>query len=98
VKTEQGAIPYIKPSTALMEQIVRRARALGGAEVRIPVFVVSGAGATVFARAEFTSPHAAWLTLGGTEVLLRLDEAGRITAGSIPAQNLTIERVALADR
>src|SRR5690606_18154333 len=38
--TRAGAVPYLSPSVTLTEQIVRRARAIGGDSVAVPVFVV----------------------------------------------------------
>ncbi|MBA1993675.1 hypothetical protein, partial [Escherichia coli] len=54
--TQVGAVPYVNPSVAIAEQIVRRARVLGGGpqaqpvgSVPIPVFVAGTGGQTVVA-------------------------------------------------
>lgn len=93
----RGSVPFINPSPSLMEQIVRRARAIGGsgpmATAAVPVFVGGGGPPNVAATVTFAAPDSARLDLGGVEVLLRVDGAGAILGGSVPTQRLTIERV-----
>jgi hypothetical protein len=90
--TTPGVVAYINPSPSLMEQIVRRARAIGGARVEVPIWVTSGGGQNLSAAVEFTAPDAAVLTLGNTQVQLRVDGEGRVLGGSVVAQALTITR------
>ncbi len=40
--TRPGVVPYINPSFAMIEQVVRRARAMGGAVDTVPLFMVAG--------------------------------------------------------
>jgi hypothetical protein len=93
----RGSVPFINPSPSLMEQIVRRARAIGGggptATAAVPVFVGGGGPPNVAATVTFAAPDSARLDLGGVEVLLRVDGSGAILGGSVPTQRLTIERV-----
>ena len=94
VATTPGAIPYVNPSPSLMEQILRRARVMGGEQVQVPVFVAGTGGQTVAAMVMFMPPDSATVTLGNTEVRLRVDDEGRLLGGRVPAQNLLIERQA----
>lgn len=92
VATTAGAVPYLNPSPSLLEQIVRRARVIGGEQVAVPVFIAGSGGQTVPASVRFLPPDSAVVGLGGTELRLRVDAAGTVLGGSVPAQNLTIER------
>jgi hypothetical protein len=86
-------VPFVNPSPSLMEQIVRRGRAIGGGTAEVPIFVGGGGPANVTAIVTFSAPDSARLDLGGVEVLLRVDAAGAILGGSVPTQRLTIERI-----
>ena len=77
-----------------MEQIVRRARVMGGEQVQVPVFVAGTGGQTEPTTVTFMPPDSATVMLGNTEVRLRVDEQGRLLGGRVPAQNLLIERQA----
>jgi fermentation-respiration switch protein FrsA (DUF1100 family) len=92
-QTEPGALPTYPTSIALLEQAVRRARVLGGDTVEIPLFALAGAQ-TVPATVTRLGPDSVTIVVGGAQVRLRVDDAGRVLGGSIPAQNLTIHRVA----
>lgn len=89
--TTPGAIPYINPSPSMMEQIVRRARVLGGDSTRVPIMVV-GQGQTVEVMVRRVGADSATLMLGPVEVRLRTDAAGSLLGGSVPSQELRIER------
>lgn len=91
VSVEAGTVPYLNPSPSYMEQILRRARAIGGDdEVAVPVWA-PGAGPVPPARVTFAGDDAT-LMLGQVEVRIRTDDQGRLLSASVPAQNLTIER------
>ena len=91
--TVRGVVPYINPSPSLMEQVVRRARALRGRRVDVPVWLPNGGGQNATATVEFITPDSARLELAGTQLLLRIDAQGRVLGGSIPSQGLTLERL-----
>lgn len=93
-----GIVPYINPSPSLMEQVVRRARAMGGEQVSVPVWLPGSGGQVQTAAVALPSADSAQITLGGVEVRLRTDGQGRVLGGSIPAQGLTLERAAAAPR
>ncbi len=90
--TRPGAIPFLNPSFALMEQAVRRARALGGDTVQVPLFMVQG-GQTAPATVAWRGADSATLTLGTTAIRVAVSPEGRILGGRVPSQNLTITRV-----
>lgn len=94
VATRAGAIPYINPSMALVEQMLRRARVVGGAQVELPVFLAGSGGQTVSASITFVGSDSARVALGDTEMRLATDRAGRVLGGTVPAQGITIERAA----
>lgn len=91
-----GTVAYVNPSPSLMEQIVRRARALGGAPggapVAVPVFVSGTGGVGQTATVAFLAPDSARLDLAGVALRFRVDPAGAVLGGTVPAQGLTIVR------
>lgn len=94
----RGAVPYLNPSPSLLEQIVRRAHALGGtrgdAPVQVPVLV--GAGQSTPASVTFPAADSVRIDLANTVVMLRVDNVGAVLGGSVPAQGVTIVRAASA--
>lgn len=86
-----GSIPFVNPSPVLMEQIVRRARAIGGSPVQVPIWLVAGGGQSAMSTVTFVEGGATF-TLGPVEVSVTLDEQGRIDGGNIPQQGLTLAR------
>jgi uncharacterized protein len=86
-----GALPYINPSFALVEQLIVRARAIGGDSVTVPVFAVSG-GQTIPTSVVRVGGDSAVVTIAGSAVRLRVDGDGHIMGGSVPAQGLRIIR------
>ncbi len=91
-----GTLPYANPSATLMEQIVRRARVLGGTSVAVPLLIASTGGKTASAAVSFTSPDSARMEIAGVTILLRVDAAGDILSGSVPSQGVVIARSAAA--
>lgn len=89
-----GIVPFINPSPSGMEQLVRRARAMGGERVEVPIWVPGGGGQMTTATVTFTAPDSAQVVLGDVQMLLRVDPQGRVLGGSVPAQGLTLERTA----
>jgi len=97
--TQVGAVPYVNPSVAMAEQIVRRARVLGGGpqaqpvgSVPLPVFVAGTGGQTVVATVTFAGADSVQLNLAGTALRFAIDRNLRIVGGAVPSQGLTIVR------
>ncbi|MBA3645379.1 MAG: hypothetical protein H0W63_04315 [Gemmatimonadaceae bacterium] len=74
---------------AFLEQLLQRARALGGDSVGFPVYLYGTAGVIDTARVRFTrSADSAFLRLGRTRYDFALDSWGRISSGSWGAARL----------
>jgi hypothetical protein len=95
IATQRNAIPYLNPSMSLVEQIVRRARAVGGGgagPVQVPTFIASSGAQTMTATITFIGADSATIALANAELRLRVDDAGRLLGARMPAQNLVVER------
>jgi hypothetical protein len=88
--TEEGAIPYLNLSFALLEQAVRRARMTPGAS-HITFFNLGG-GQTLSARMSPLGGDSLRLDFGDVRFHLRIDREGRVLGGRIPSQNVVVER------
>jgi hypothetical protein len=89
----RGTVPFLNPSPAHMEQIIRRARALNGDNVTVQIWMpTQGAGQVVPAQVTFNDDGSVTLGLGSTPVELQVDDEGRLTHGEIPSQGVVIER------
>ena len=92
--TESGAIPYINPSAAMLEQALRRARILGaapGTVDTVPMLAVQG-GRTAPAQVTWGAADSAVLRLGGVPIHARFSD-GELESLDIPVQNVRFERV-----
>ncbi|HEX8906544.1 MAG TPA: alpha/beta fold hydrolase, partial [Longimicrobiaceae bacterium] len=90
----RGAIPIVNPSAVLMEQMLMRARALGGRDSATVTAFVAGTPQTVPAKVRWVGADSAVLSIAGVEVRARTDAAGRLLGAAVAAQQLTIERTA----
>jgi hypothetical protein len=89
-ETDQGAVPYLNLSFALLEQAVRRARVANrGAEV--PFFNLGG-GQTLVARLAPLQGDSIRMDIGDTRIHLKLDSQGRLLGGRIPVQDVVVDR------
>jgi hypothetical protein len=90
--TKAGALPYVNPSTAIIELLLERASALGGDSAAIPVFFVAG-GQTLTATVRQLGADSAVVTFApGQDFRVARDRTGRIVGGGVPSQGLTIVR------
>lgn len=86
-----GSIPFVNLSGLSLELILRRARALGGDTVRVPILLLTGQPITgLVVRAGGDSLI---LTLGGVTLRVRSDAAGRLLGAAVPSQNVVFERL-----
>jgi hypothetical protein len=90
--TERGAVPYLNLSFALLEQAVRRSRAADPAGTRVPLFNLGG-GQTLDAKLSPIGADSLALAIGSIEFHLRVDQAGRVLGGRIPAQGVVVDRL-----
>jgi hypothetical protein len=88
--TEEGAIPYLNLSFALLEQAVRRARVTQEAS-RLAFFNLGG-GQTLSARLSPFGSDSLKLDIGDVRFHLRVDREGRVLGGRIPSQNVVADR------
>ncbi len=89
--TEVGAIPYLNMSFALLEQAIRRSRAPGATAGQVPFFNLGG-GQTVNGTLKSLGSDSLTLAIGEVEFRLRVDPQGRVLGGTIPKQDVTVER------
>jgi alpha-beta hydrolase superfamily lysophospholipase len=98
LKTRAGSTPYLNPSIAMLELLVRCARASTPPLDSVPVFAVAG-GRTVMASVRRVNADSVVVRLGAAEFRLRLARGGELVSGGVPAQGVTIHRVdSLPDR
>ena len=90
--TRPGVIPYINPSSAMIEQILHRARAMGGAEDTVPVFALVG-GATVPTIVTWVGRDSAVLAIGAARMRLSVGEDGSLLGMAVPMQGVRVVRV-----
>jgi hypothetical protein len=88
--TEEGAIPYLNLSFALLEQAVRRARRSEPA-AQLAFFNLGG-GQTLKATMSPLGSDSLTLDIGDVRFHLRVDREGRVLGGRIPSQNVVAER------
>lgn len=89
--TEAGAIPYLNMSFALLEQAIRRSRANGAALAQVPFFNLGG-GQTVSGTLVPVGTDSMSLAIGDVEFRLKVDPQGRVLGGSIPKQDVIVDR------
>jgi hypothetical protein len=87
-ETERGAVPYLNLSFALLEQATRLA-ARGRTEI---AFFNLGGGQTRSASLSRLGPDSLNLAIGEIAFHLHVDKDGRVLGGSIPEQNVVVER------
>ena len=88
-ETEEGALPYLNLSFALVEQAVRRGRVKGGSDV---AFFNLGGGQTLIAKLSAQGTDSLRLDIGDVRYHLRVDRQGRVLGGRIPVQDVVVER------
>jgi hypothetical protein len=89
--TERGALPYLNLSFALLEQAIRRAQKQTKQPREVAFFNLGG-GQTLSAKVSPLGGDSLSLDIGKVEYRLRVDQHGRLLGGSIPAQDLVVER------
>ena len=82
-----GAVPFLNLSVATAEQILLRARALGGTTAEVPVFAMMG-GQIMSATVKWGGSDAAELSIGGVDLHARVSAAGEIIDAMVPTQNV----------
>jgi hypothetical protein len=91
-EVDAGAVPYVNPSPSFMEQILRRARAMGGDSVAVPVWTPGPGGGRMTTATVVFAERTATLTLGPVAIEATTDAVGRLLSARVPAQALVIAR------
>jgi hypothetical protein len=91
--TGKGAVPYLNLSFALLEQVVRRARAAAPAASEVPLFNLGG-GQTLEGKVSALGADSLMVGIGSVEFHLKVDPSGRVLGGTIPKQGVVADRVA----
>jgi|GEM_PF-3214591 len=90
--TRPGAVVYLETASATVEQVLRRARAMGGETATVPVFNLLTA-ATSPAVVRWVQPDSAVITYGEMEVHATMDAAGRLLEYRVPALEVHVHRL-----
>ena len=88
-----GAQPYLIPSVALAQQVLRRARRQGGDSTSIAIVVLNGAAMPQRVRVRWLPGDSAELAIAGNHLRVGLDADGRIRDGSDPALGMSVKRL-----
>ncbi|CAN5683370.1 hypothetical protein BH23GEM8_BH23GEM8_02670 [soil metagenome] len=87
-----GAVLYLNPSFAVMEQVAAAASSIEGEMVEVPIFMVQG-GQTVRALVRRTAHDSITIELGSATTHAQIDASGRILSATVPAQRIRVVRV-----
>lgn len=87
--TVAGALIWVNPSFALVDQIVRRAHALGTYPAPIPVFTLSG-GQTFTATVAKLGADSVDVAFPDVEMHVAVNSSGHVVGAWIPAQQATV--------
>jgi hypothetical protein len=90
LSSARDAFVYMNPSFALMEQMIRRARAAGGASASFPVFLAEG-GETANVSILNATTDAVTVILGPI-IDVVMDAEGHLLSASLQGQNLHVVR------
>ena len=94
--TPAGTIPFINLSAAVIEQILLRAKAIGGPAADVPVLVMAG-GQNTTAGVRWVGADSAIITLG-PELRVHVSPTGELLGGVVPSQGVFFIRDASAPR
>lgn len=95
-RVPQGTLLYLNPSVALLEQMLRRSRAVGGTRVNMAVLTVAAGEAP-----QLVWPTITWLEGDSVQIFVAEDSQihaevgadGLIRSGVNPPQNVRLERI-----
>lgn len=91
VAGEPGTLVIVNPSVAFLEQMVVRAKAIGGARAEFPIYVL-GSPRVLPLSVAMVGADSATLTYAGVQMRLAITPSGQIVGGEIPAQRIAITR------
>ena len=91
-----GTVPFINLSAAVIEQILLKAKAMGGPAAEVPVLVMAG-GQTTTASVRWIGADSAVIMLG-PELRVEVSPSGRLLGGFVPSQGVSFIRDGSAPR
>jgi dipeptidyl aminopeptidase/acylaminoacyl peptidase len=91
VAAGRGAMPFVNLSMATAEQLIRRARVIGGARVELSVFAVGG-GQVMPVVVTWSSPDTALISIAGVDLRAAVSPDGRVLAAVVPSQSVRFTR------
>jgi len=86
-----GVVPYVNLSGLSLEQVIRRARALGRDTLNVPVLLTNGQ--VIYASVARVGADSVVIVLGGVVLRARTDSVGRLLGASVPAQKVSFVRL-----
>lgn len=86
--TRAGALLWVNPSFVLVDQIARRARAIGSFPVQLPVFSLA-AGQTFTAKVAKLGPDSLDVAFPDVDMHVAVNAAGHVIGAWIPTQGVT---------
>ena len=92
IATQRGALLYINPSFAIVEQALLRAKVIGGKSVQVALFSSAG-GQTIPLTVTWGGADSAILNIGPIEMRASIAVDGRLTGLTVPSQNVRVFRV-----
>lgn len=92
IASKPGSMPYLNPSIALLELIVRRGLAHTPPLDTVPVFAVAG-GRTLSAALHVVNPESVTVAMGSATFELRIRRDGSLVSGGVPGQMVVFKRV-----
>lgn len=87
----KNAIPNVNPSSSLLEQMLIRAKAMGGPKAEMS-FVYLPTGPEIPATVTWNGADSALVQFAGVTMRLAVSSTGRLHGGFVPAQNARIVR------
>lgn len=91
--TRPNATPFVNLAFSFVELVTTAVVRKAGDTTSVALFIV-GNGVTIPAKMNWLAGDSAVMTVGGVDLHLKMDARGRILRAAVPAQNLTVERVA----
>ena len=89
--TKSGAVPWVNPSPGMVEQLLVRAKAMGGTVDTVPLLQVAG-GQTVPVVVTWIGADSATINLSGIVFRAAVGSGGTLLGAEIPQQSVRIVR------
>ena len=91
IAVPRGAVPFTNLSGQTLELVLRRARAVGGDTVLVPLLLPGGPSLAV--RVTYVGADSAVLSVGGADIRARTDRDGHLLGATIPGQGAFFDRL-----